>query len=145
VHVYALSPSPIIDASLLCTPNEAIRKSDASKDAEYAQKVGKILVSPVTVRFHHHPFLKPSGLIRCDIDTQDRGTESCREGQGQEFTTLSSSSHCRSFSRTSASSRDKARCQQRKVDKTIRTGSQRGEEGKGACCPEADGQNQLSA
>ncbi|KAJ7483179.1 DNA polymerase subunit Cdc27 [Mycena latifolia] len=49
IHVYSLSPSPIRDAGLLCTPTEIVRNLDNKKGSEMATAVGKVISAQVTV------------------------------------------------------------------------------------------------
>lgn len=61
VHVYSLSPSPIHDAGLLCTPTEAIRVKDFGNDStEMASVVGKIVSSVVKLSILEK--MKPCGI-----------------------------------------------------------------------------------
>ncbi|KAJ3507968.1 hypothetical protein NMY22_g16763 [Coprinellus aureogranulatus] len=57
MHVYSLSPSVIHDASHLCGPTTAIRRTDNTKGEEYAQTVGRIIAPNI----HIKP-LKPKDL-----------------------------------------------------------------------------------
>ncbi|KAK0501391.1 DNA polymerase subunit Cdc27 [Armillaria luteobubalina] len=43
IHIYSLSPSPILDGGFLCVPTEKLRQIDAEKGEELAKIVGKVL------------------------------------------------------------------------------------------------------
>ncbi|KAJ7223127.1 DNA polymerase subunit Cdc27 [Mycena pura] len=49
IHIYSLSPSPIRDAGLLCTPTDAVRNIDQKKGSELAAVVGKVVSAQVIV------------------------------------------------------------------------------------------------
>ncbi|TFY78031.1 hypothetical protein EWM64_g5983 [Hericium alpestre] len=50
VHVYSLSPSPIRDANLVCTPTPDLRKVEADKGPEFALVVGRVVGPHVKLR-----------------------------------------------------------------------------------------------
>ncbi|KAK0217840.1 DNA polymerase subunit Cdc27 [Armillaria fumosa] len=43
IHIYSLSPSPILDGGFLCVPTEKLRQIDLEKGEELAKIVGKVL------------------------------------------------------------------------------------------------------
>ncbi|KAK0467124.1 DNA polymerase subunit Cdc27 [Desarmillaria tabescens] len=43
IHIYSLSPSPILDGGFLCVPTERLRQIDLEKGEEMAKTVGKVM------------------------------------------------------------------------------------------------------
>ncbi|KAK0238974.1 DNA polymerase subunit Cdc27 [Armillaria nabsnona] len=43
IHIYSLSPSPILDGGFLCVPTEKLRQIDLEKGEELAKIVGKVM------------------------------------------------------------------------------------------------------
>ncbi|KAK0202689.1 DNA polymerase subunit Cdc27 [Desarmillaria ectypa] len=47
IHIYSLSPSPILDGGFLCVPTERLRQIDLEKGEELAKIVGKVISEDV--------------------------------------------------------------------------------------------------
>ncbi|KAG5637288.1 hypothetical protein H0H81_005083 [Sphagnurus paluster] len=70
IHIYSLSPSPLPDAGLICTPTVNVRAADRGKEGkEMVKIVGKIFVQPVLKMKPRHPVAGPSRLKGADDAT----------------------------------------------------------------------------
>lgn len=50
IHVYSLSPAPLHDAGLLCTPTDFVRQTDNAKGSKLAVTVGRVIAANIRTR-----------------------------------------------------------------------------------------------